>query len=92
MASHMRHFLFANVRSSAVPVHKLKARAKVYGKERRKRALSHHTAGKRWRGGESARMSLKGGNSPSTLAVPVRGRDSRLTAKERAAAKERSAD
>ena len=43
-------------------------------------------------GGESARMSLKGGNSPSTLAVPVRGRDSRLAAKERAAAKERSAD
>ena len=37
-------------------------------------------------------MSLKGGNSPSTLAVPVRGRDSRLAAKERAAAKERSAD
>ena len=31
-------------------------------------------------------------DSPSTLAAPVRGRDSRLAAKERAAANERSAD
>ena len=38
--------------------------------------------------GESARMSLRGGNSPSTLAVPVRGKDSKQAAKERAAAKE----
>ena len=45
--------------------------------------------------GESARISLKGGNSPSTLAVPVRGQNSKLSklaAKERTTAKERSAD
>ena len=42
--------------------------------------------------GESARMSLRGGDSPSTLAVPVRAKDSRLAAKESGAAKERSAD
>ena len=28
-------------------------------------------------------MSLRGGSSPSTLAVPVRGKDNRLAAKER---------
>ena len=37
-------------------------------------------------------MSLKGGCSPSTWAVPVRGKNNRLAAKERVAAKERSAD
>ena len=37
-------------------------------------------------------MSLSGGNSPSTLAVPVWDKDSRLAAKECAAAKEGSAD
>ena len=33
-------------------------------------------------------MSLRGGSSPSTLAAPVTGNDSRLAAKHRAAAKE----
>ena len=37
-------------------------------------------------------MSLRGGTSTSTLAVPVRGEDNRLAAKERAAAKERRAN
>ena len=32
-------------------------------------------------------MSLNGGSSPSTFAVPVSGSDRRLAAKERAAAK-----
>ena len=37
-------------------------------------------------------MSLRGGSSPATLAAPARGKDNTLAAKERAAAKERSAD
>ena len=41
---------------------------------------------------ESASMSLNGGSSPSTFAVPVSGSDRRLAAKERAAAKDKSAD
>ena len=41
---------------------------------------------------ESASMSLNGGSSPSTFAVPVSGSDRRLAAKERAAAKYKSAD
>ena len=41
---------------------------------------------------ESVRMSLRGGSSPSTLAVPVTGKESRLAAKERAAAKDRRAE
>ena len=41
---------------------------------------------------DSARMSLSSGGSPSTLAVPRRGRERRLAAKARAAAKESRAD
>ena len=42
--------------------------------------------------GESARMSFRVGNSPSTLAVPVKGNNIKLAVKELAAAKERSAN
>ena len=44
--------------------------------------------------GEAARVSLRGGNSPSTFAAPVRGTDIKLAAKSqrRATAKEKSAD
>ena len=41
---------------------------------------------------ESASSSRRRGESPSTLAVPARGKDRRLTAKEHAAANDRSAD
>ena len=41
---------------------------------------------------ESARTSLRSGMSPSTLAVPDKGRERRLAAKVRAAAKARSAE
>ena len=41
---------------------------------------------------DSARMSLSSGGSPSTLVVPPRGRERRLAAKARAAAKESRAD
>ena len=37
-------------------------------------------------------MSLSSGDSPSTLAVPPRGKERRLVAKARAAAKESKAD
>ena len=70
-----------------------KTKATVYGKEALRSGLgSHDTVGSRSWEEELARMSLRGGNSPSTLAVPVRGNDSKLAAKERAAGKERSAD
>ena len=42
--------------------------------------------------GESAKMSLRDGSSPSTLAVSRRDKDNTLAAKERAAAKGRSTD
>ena len=41
---------------------------------------------------ESAKRSLRTGEAPSTFAVPARGKDRRLAAKERAAANDRSAD
>ena len=41
---------------------------------------------------DSARMSLSSGGSPSTLAVPPRGKERRLAAKARAAVKESGAD
>ena len=53
-------------------------------------ARSQHAAAEV--GEVSATMSLRGGNSPSTGAVPVKGQDSRLAAKERAAGKERGKD
>ncbi|CAE7942331.1 unnamed protein product [Symbiodinium sp. KB8] len=61
------------------------------GKEAARSADTTRLASGCWEG-ESDRMSLSGGNSPSTLAVPVWDKDSRLAAKECAAAKEGSAD
>ena len=51
-----------------------------------------HATGKGGCSEESARTSLRSGMSPSTLAVPDKGRERRLAAKVRAAAKARSAD